>query len=134
MKILFDTNVLIASFIARGVCHELFEYCVEHHSLVTSDFILGEFREKLVSKFKYTDKDANDATELLTSRMEVITPTLLDEAVCRDADDDNILAAAISAGCRCIITGDKDLLLLERYQEIDILNPANFPKYEEDNQ
>ena len=47
MKIVLDTNVLIAALIARGVCHELLEHCVLRHTLFTSDFILNETHEKL---------------------------------------------------------------------------------------
>ena len=46
--------------------------------------------------------------------------------MCRDPDDDNILAAAESGKCDCIITGDKDLLVLKAYKGIDILNPREF--------
>jgi len=46
--------------------------------------------------------------------------------VCRDPDDDNILAAAVSGKCDCIITGDKDLLVLKEYEGIDIFSPRDF--------
>ena len=58
MKIALDTNVLIAAFIARGVCNDLLEHCVRRHELVTSEFILNEFREKLTGKFKFTHEEA----------------------------------------------------------------------------
>ena len=51
MKIVLDTNVLIAALIARGVCHELLEHCVLRHTLFTSEFILNETHEKLTEKF-----------------------------------------------------------------------------------
>jgi len=54
VRILLDTNVLIAALIARGVCHQLLEHCVRNHELVTSEFILNEVREKLVEKFNYS--------------------------------------------------------------------------------
>ena len=54
MRIVFDTNVLIAAVVATGVCRDLVEYCTEHHDLVTSDFILSELREKLDRKFRLT--------------------------------------------------------------------------------
>ena len=49
MKVLLDTNVLIAAFIARGSCAELLEHCVRRHELFTSQWILEEFRRNLVS-------------------------------------------------------------------------------------
>ena len=130
MKVLLDTNVLIAAFIAHGVCSELLEHCVRQHSLVTSEFILNEFQEKLIGKFNYSQAEAEEAAELLLSRMEVVTPADLDAAVCRDADDDNILAAAVTGNCDCIITGDKDLLVLKRYGSFDIFSPSDFLRHE----
>ncbi len=50
MKVVLDTNVLIAAFIARGACSVLFEHCVEHHELVASEFILDEVRQHLQDK------------------------------------------------------------------------------------
>lgn len=50
----------------------------------------------------------------------------LDERVCRDISDDNILALAKSSQPRYIITGDKDLLVLEKYNSIPIITPREF--------
>jgi putative PIN family toxin of toxin-antitoxin system len=126
VKIVLDTNVLIAALIARGVCYELLEHCVLRHALFTSDFILNETREKLTEKFSYAADLADEAVTLLKSRMTVVVPATLEGQGCRDPDDDNILGAAISAKCDCIVTGDKDLLVLKAYEGIDILSPRDF--------
>lgn len=130
MRIILDTNVLIAAFIARGVCHRLLEYCISRHDLVASEFILDEVRNKLSAKFKYAPGVAAETVSLLRSQIEVVSPAPLDKPVCRDADDDNILAAAMAGGCKCIITGDKDLLVLRQFRGIDILSPSDFQAYE----
>ena len=130
MRIVLDTNVLLAAFIARDVCHQLLEHCIRYHHLVTSEFILDEVREKLVDKFNYTSEITDEVITLLRLRMEVVTPAGLDVPICRDADDDNILAAAVAGNCECIITGDKDLLVLKRFQEIDIVSPSAFQSVE----
>ena len=130
MRIVLDTNVLMAALIARGFCHELFEYCIQRHVLVTSDFIFEELRQKLVGKFKYTSEFADEAVMLLGSKMEVVTPARLDAPVCRDPDDDNILATALTGNCDVIITGDKDLLVLKRFSNVEIISPSGFQKYE----
>lgn len=130
MRVVLDTNVLIAAFIARGVCSDLLEHCVRRHTLVTSDFILTEFRGTLTSKFKFTDDEAGSAAALLLSRMDMVKPNALPAPVCRDRDDDTVLATAMTGNCDCIVTGDKDLLVLTRFGDVDILNPADFMKYE----
>ena len=50
MKIVLDTNVLIAAFIARGVCSDLLEHCARQHTLVTSEFILTGDADLLILK------------------------------------------------------------------------------------
>src|SRR5215212_5430234 len=126
MRIVLDTNVLIAALISQGVCSELLEHCALNHVLVTSDFILGELHEHLVKKFKYDAKEANEAIVLLRSQMEQVTPTPLENHLCRDVDDDQILGTAIAGKATCVITGDNDLLVLQRFKDVEILNPASF--------
>src|SRR3972149_1071778 len=115
MRLVLDTNVLIAALISRGVCSELLEHCVLRHTLVTSDVILNELREHLTSKFRYPAQEADEAITLLSSQMESVTPMALGQRVCRDVDDDQILATAVAGRAECLITGDKDLLILQRY-------------------
>lgn len=45
MRILLDTNVLIAAFLTRGICNELLEHCLRHHQLINSEFLLNEFHK-----------------------------------------------------------------------------------------
>jgi putative PIN family toxin of toxin-antitoxin system len=126
VKIVLDTNVLIAALIARGTCHELLEHCVVRHALFTSEFILHETQEKLIEKFGYESDLASEAINLFRSSMTVVSTLKLASSVCRDPDDDNILATAISGNCDCIITGDNDLLALKEYNGIDIFGPRDF--------
>ncbi|MHB8089644.1 MAG: putative toxin-antitoxin system toxin component, PIN family, partial [Anaerolineaceae bacterium] len=50
----------------------------------------------------------------------------LTKNICRDKDDDNIIALAVSAGANFIVTGDKDLLVLKKYLSIRIVSPREF--------
>ncbi len=92
---------------------------------------MGEVKEKLVEKFKYSAETAEEAVALFRSRMEVVTPVVLASPVSRDPDDDNILATAVAGNCECIITGDKDLLVLKQFEGIKILSPREFSDQEE---
>jgi predicted nucleic acid-binding protein len=46
--------------------------------------------------------------------------------VCRDRDDDNVLATAVAGQADIILTGDDDLLVLGEYNGIRILSPRQF--------
>ena len=130
MKIVLDTNVLIAAFIAHGACNELLEHCALNHEIVLSPFILDEFRNKLVDKFGFTSREAGGAVRLLKSRCQTVTPPPLDKPTCRDPDDDNVIAAALAAACDCIVSGDRDLLALAKPFGIPIVSPAKFWEFE----
>ena len=46
--------------------------------------------------------------------------------VCRDRDDDMVVACALIAGARMIVSGDNDLLSLGTYSGISLLSPAEY--------
>ncbi|MEX2527855.1 MAG: putative toxin-antitoxin system toxin component, PIN family [Gemmatimonadota bacterium] len=130
MRLVFDTNVLIAAFLSRGHCHELLEHAARNHDLLTSEFILREFQEKLVGKLRVEARLVDAAVELQRSRMGSVEPEPLAGPVARDPDDDWILATAAAAEADCLITGDSDLLDLGDYAGIPILSPGSFWEFE----
>jgi len=130
MKLVLDTNVLIAAFISHGTCHELFEYVIQHHTLITSQFIVDEFVGKMEQKFQFEPAAVQAATQLLHERMEVVTPEKFSTAISRDPDDDVVLGTAVAGRCDCLISGDNDLLDLQSYQDIPIIPPNAFWEFE----
>ena len=51
-----------------------------------------------------------------------VAPVELVEPICRDPDDDKVLAAAIGGDADLIVSGDDDLLALGNYRSIEILS------------
>lgn len=82
MRVVLDTNVLVASFIAHGVCRDLVDYCIRRHQLITSEFILGELERTLVDKFGATPLEAEETTGLMRSRMKVVNQAALPAPIC----------------------------------------------------
>ncbi len=130
MRLVLDANVLIAAFISHGACKELLEHCVLNHEVVLSEFILNEVQDNLTGKFKFTAREADAAVRLVKSRARIVPISPLAEAVCRDSDDDAIIATAIAVQCACIITGDKDLLDLDTVNGIHVILPSSFWQFE----
>ncbi len=46
MKVFPDTNVLVAAFIARGLCADLFREILKRHQLVVVEAFLDELQRK----------------------------------------------------------------------------------------
>lgn len=130
MRIVLDTNILIAAFISHGACADLFEHCIHYHEMVASEFIFTEFFNKLTTKFEIPVPEAKKAVQLLRSQIAVVVPSNLGTRVCSDPNDDPILGTAIRGNCQCIITGDKDFLALKKYRGINIIPPQSFWEYE----
>lgn len=130
MRLVLDANVLIAAFVARGVCAELLEYCVREHETVASEAVLAEVRRHRVAKVKVTARQGDQTVRLLRTRLEVVEPVALEAPVCRDPDDDVDLGSARAGRCEVIVTGDRDLLDLVMHGEIAIVSPRGFWSFE----
>jgi putative PIN family toxin of toxin-antitoxin system len=132
VKVLLDTNVLIAAFISHGSCHELLEHCFLDHEILTSKDLLKELEETLSRKLRFSRTDIRELMRVLRWMVRVVDPQPPAAPVCRDPDDDRVLAAATGGQVACIVTGDKDLLTLKEYRGIRILSPDRFWRFEED--
>jgi putative PIN family toxin of toxin-antitoxin system len=130
MRVVLDTNVLVAAFIARGACNELLEHCAIHHEIVLSPFILTELRRVLTEKIGFTQRETSAVVRLLRSRCRVVKPQPFEKTVSRDPDDDNIIATAVAGSCTCLVTGDQDLLELGEFAGIRIVSPDSFWRLE----
>jgi putative PIN family toxin of toxin-antitoxin system len=75
MRIVLDTNVLIASLISRGKCYALVEHSLKVHEIISSTFILNELSEKLQKKFKYDTNEITEALSIFQAKMEIVKPS-----------------------------------------------------------
>lgn len=129
MRILLDTNVLIAAVIARGLCSEILEYSVRYHSLISSPFIQSEFEEKLDEKFNFSKREITEASKLIFSRMEMVK-SFTASAALKDRDDLEVLGTAVVGQCELLVTGDRELLALKKFHQAQIVSPRDFWKME----
>jgi putative PIN family toxin of toxin-antitoxin system len=123
--VVLDTNVIIAAMVAKGLCHEVVVRSLGSCTVATSQSLLEELEHTLRAKF--TLGPAGMAfLEQLRLRVRIVEPAPLGSPVSRDADDDRVLATAVVAGAAVIVTGDQDLLIIGRYDGIDIVSPREF--------
>ena len=130
MRVLFDTNVLLAAFLSEGLCSKLLRRAAHRHfELFLSPSIIAEFKDKLRKKFKVDSNGIKTVTALVleaSSSAELLYPVEIVAGVSRDPDDDHVLASALTQRVQFIVTGDKDLLDLKRFRNIEIISPRDF--------
>lgn len=125
MKLVLDTNVLLSAILASGSCREFLRGRALGHQWFTSSALLAELAEKLSHKLGL-EPERTPLFLVYKRRARLVTPTPLAAPVCRDADDDIVLATALPADADVIVTGDKDLLILRKYRGIRIRTPRQF--------
>ena len=130
MQAVFDTNVLVSALLWHGPSHALLEQ-VRNGSiaLISSPALLAELTD-VIGRAKFdailTRSNTSRERTLAQERQlaEVIVPPDLPQPVCRDPDDDAVLALALAAKVDWIVSGDNDLLSLGSFEGIPIITPA----------
>jgi len=127
MKVILDTNVIIAAFSSHGLCSLVFELSLSKYEIIIiSNHILNELKKNFNKKIKLPPDKILEIIDYLKSTCILCDYQKLKQAVCRDKDDDEILALGKSNDAKYIITGDKDLLTLKKYEKFKIITPREF--------
>ena len=98
-------------------------------TLLSSPALLAELAEVIArAKFNVILARSNTSRTQSLAQVrqlaEVIDPPALAKPVCRDPDDDAVLALTIAAQADLIVSGDDDLLSLTHFEGIPILTPV----------
>jgi putative PIN family toxin of toxin-antitoxin system len=135
MRLILDANIFVSALISpKGACGQILRYVLENpdvFELIMTEKIIAEVIESLSKPrvMRYSKKTIEESTMWIEDISSVTTivpdmPISFDE--CRDPDDVVYLAAANTAKVSFIVSGDRNLLVLERYHETEIVSPSNF--------
>jgi putative PIN family toxin of toxin-antitoxin system len=95
--------------------------------LVTAPELLEELgrvlRYRRLQRY-YTEEERTRFVALLLALSELVELPEEIPRICRDPDDDRIVACAVVGGADVIVNGDEDLPALERVEDIPVLSPA----------
>ena len=128
---MLDTNIFLRGLLnPKSRCSRLLEEVAHRYILVMSPALIQEILEVLQRPWlrrKYPRLERLDLSRLLAlfEQAEVVEPEAV-PAVCRDPDDDPILACAAQGQADCLITEDLDLLDLGAHQGTRICRPGEF--------
>ena len=140
MRLVLDTNIVVSGLIWSGPPRRLLDLAVRGDiALFSSTVLLDELagvleRRKFAALLASRDVTAAFLTQRYGAVITLVIPARLDRTVPADADDDHVMAAALSARADAIATGDRHLLALDPYRGIRIRSPAaaleNFNRWE----
>ncbi len=126
MRIVADTNLLIASIFWSGAPYQIVQRALDGKlEIVTSQEILQEVRKVLRDPkegFQLSEQEIDDIIHCILLYATLIPLTTI-IPVARDVKDNHILACALVAKADYIVTRDTDLLDLTEYQGMKIITP-----------
>lgn len=127
-----DANVLVSAFLFPDSIPGLLLRVTNDglYTLHTSPILIEETRNslrnpRLKSSYDYLDAAVESWCRML-ERSAYNQPLPEIEPVCRDPNDDHVIATALAVKADFIVTGDKDLLVLGRHANFRIVTPRAF--------
>ena len=126
MRVVLDSNVLLSAYATHGLCESVVLVCLESHEVVVSEHILRETNDALRQKFKVPTSQADSIVAFLRRHCSIVKPSEVPAAACRDKQDLDVLGTAVAGRAHCLVSGDRDLLVLREYMGIPILSPRAF--------
>jgi putative PIN family toxin of toxin-antitoxin system len=126
-SVVLDTNVYLSGIIFGGNARHILDLIIDRKiTAITSTAILLEISEKLEKKFKWGKDQIVLTIKTVGKTAAVIIPKKRLNLVKKDKNDNKIIEAAIESEANYIITGDKHLLQIKKYQNIKIVSPTQF--------
>jgi putative PIN family toxin of toxin-antitoxin system len=132
IRAVLDTNLLVSYLlthrppIAALIDNHLAQ---DHFVLLTAPALLAELDRVLAyPKLQryYTDEERTRFVALVMALSEVVDLPETIPRICRDPDDDRVIACAVVGESDLIVSGDDDLLTLKRVGGIPIVTAAQF--------
>ena len=128
MRVVVDTNIFVSAALKQRSLPNLALYqasqrCVLLKSVVTD----AQFFEVIARSYiaPLIIANARDWLMQLMAAAELV-PITERVTMCRDPTDDKFLEVAVNGRADLILTGDKDLLVLNPFRDIPIVTPATF--------
>ena len=132
IRAVIDTNVLVSAIIKPdGPAGPILKALGKgNFKLVFSPAVLDELVRvlaypRLRKKYRINRADLETVIAILVLRGEMTIPSR-SIRICRDPGDDIFIEAAVSGKADYLVSGDSDLLALNKIEEVKIINPRDF--------
>lgn len=128
MKIILDTNVLISGIFFGGAPYQILDAWRNGEvDIVSSEDIFAEYQrvaKELSRQFKGVD--ISTFLDLITVNAMWVEAPQLPFNISSDPDDDKFLSCALASKTKIIVSGDKHLLSVSGYRNIEVMKPRSF--------
>jgi len=130
VKAVVDTNVIVSGVFFGGVPGRILAaWSIGQVALVLSPAILAEYRRvgaELGAQYPDLIAAWEPILALITIHATIVDAPPLTERVGDDPADEMFLAAALAAGTRVVVSGDKHLLRVSGWRGIMVCTPRQF--------
>jgi uncharacterized protein len=130
IKVIVDTNIWISFLIGKSLRNLQYYINDRFVFILSCDEQVQELNEvfrKPKIKKHFTPEQTEEFFELFFEVAEVV-PLKSKVDLCRDPKDNYLLSLATDANADYLITGDKDLLVLEKINKTQIIKYTEFEK------
>lgn len=129
IKIVIDTNIFVSALLfENSLPFQVVKLAEKKGTILFSETTLGELKQVLNRKKfdKYVTLQEREAffLKLMMTGENVLIHRNI--KACRDEKDNKFLELAVNGKADFIITGDNDLLVLNPFENIPIINPDIF--------
>ena len=128
-RVVIDTNVFISALLNPvGTPRKVINIALSQYTILQSAATYQELESRISKKKfdRYLEKTDRLDFLLALKNKSLFVDILHETTICSDSDDNKFLELAVFGMARNIITGDNDLLIIETYQGIPIITPAEF--------
>jgi putative PIN family toxin of toxin-antitoxin system len=132
IRAVLDTNLLVSYLLTHRppIATLLEEHLARGHFALVSAVVLLQELERVLRYPRlqryYTEEERRRYVALIAALSEVVELPQSVPRICRDRDDDWVIACAVAGQADAIVSGDKDLLALGAAGKIPILSAAQF--------
>ncbi|MCL5407543.1 MAG: putative toxin-antitoxin system toxin component, PIN family [Patescibacteria group bacterium] len=128
-KVVFDTNIWISAVLFGGNPKKAIDLAQQKCQIFCSMAILQELKEVLTEDFNLPYEKLEELIEVILELVQMVPLGGSLQNISSDLDDNLIIETALMAGAGYLVTGDKHLLVLKQFKNIEILTVNQFLEF-----